>query len=368
MELSTFSFRLKGAYHFSEKFKIIVGTQGFTQSNTNFEAPNRILPDANIFDISLYSLAQYHIQNIIVLEAGLRYSFKSINVPLQEISGHSHDEEVNGDDDDMINYIGNFSNVSASVGATINLSEMMLVRLNLASAYRSPNLAELTQHGMHGTRFELGNQNLTNQQNLEADIGFHMHTKHTSLDISGFYNNVYNYIFLAPTNDTIDDGSKIYQYSQTPSVLYGGEIMIHIHPHPLHWLHIESSYSYIVGKEKSGGYLPLIPTNNLKLGLRFTRDKIKLLSNSYLKLGLKYAFAQNKPSVFETPTNSYIIADLGLGTDIKVKNQLIFIDLIITNILNNNYIDHLSTLKDLGIYNMGRSVNLAIKIPFGIKK
>ena len=367
MQLSTLSFRLKGAYQFNDKFKIILGTQGFTQNNTNFDAPDRILPDANIFDISFYSLAQYHLQNIIVLEAGLRYSFKNIYVPLQEVSGHSHDDGDIGEDDDMINYENSFSNLSASVGATINLSEMMLIRLNLASAYRSPNLAELTQHGMHGTRFELGNQNLTNQQNLEVDIGFHMHTRHTSLDISGFYNNVYNYIFLAPTNDTTADGSKIYQYSQTPSVLYGGEIMLHVHPHPLHWLHIESSYSYIIGKEKSGDFLPLIPTNNLKLGLMFTKDKIKSLKNTYLKLDFKYAFAQNNPSVFETPTDEYFIVDIGFGTEIKINNQILLVDLSISNILNNTYFDHLSTLKDLGIYNMGRSVNLAVKIPFGIK-
>lgn len=369
MELSTISFRLKGAYQFNEKFKIIMGTQGFTQSNTNFEAPNRILPDANILDISFYSLAQYHIQNIIVLEAGLRYSFVNINVPLQEVSGHSHDDDdETGDDDEMINYDNSFSNVSASVGATINLSEMLLLRLNLASAYRSPNLAELTQHGMHGTRFEVGNQDLTNQQNLEADIGFHLHTKHTTIDVSGFYNNVYNYIFLAPTNDTTDDGFKIYQYSQTPSVLFGGEIMLHVHPHPIHWLHIEASYSYIIGKKESGDYLPLIPTNNLKLDLMFTKDKFKSLSNSYLRIGSKYAFAQNNQSEFETPTESYFILDIGLGTEIKVSKQLFLIDITASNLLNSNYFDHLSSLKDLGIYNMGRSVNLAIVIPFGIKK
>lgn len=368
MNLSTFSFCVKGKYQFNEKFKLIVGTQNFTQKNTNQGAPNRILPDANIFDISAFSLAQYKVENVFVLEAGLRYSFKSIHVPLQEPSGHSHEEEEHGeDDDDLISYDGNFSNLSASLGANITLNKNMLIRLNLASAFRSPNLAELTQQGIHGTRYEVGNPNLTNQQNLEADIGFHLHTKHTTLDLSAFYNNIYNYIFLSPTIDTTDEGYKIYEYDQTPSVIYGAEAMLHIHPHPIHWLHIESSYSYIIGNKESGENLPLIPANNFKLDFMFTKDKLNVLSNTYFKIGFKYAFDQNKPSEFETPTDAYFLLNMGLGTEIKISNQLVLIDLSATNLLNETYFDHLSTLKDLGYFNMGRSINLSVKIPFGIK-
>ncbi len=362
MQLGTFSFRLKGQYEFSDNFSLIAGTQGFTQSNTNFEAPDRILPDANIFDISFYTLAKYEINNILVLEAGLRYSYKIVDVPLQESSGHSKISEEN-----TIEFNKDYSNLSASIGTTINLNEKNLLRLNLASAYRSPNLAELTQDGMHGTRYEQGNPNLTNQQNLEIDLGYHLHTKHTTLDISGFYNNIYNYIFLSPTNDSTDNGYRIYKYLQTPSVLYGGEIMLHVHPCPIHWLHIEGSYSYIVAKKKSGDYLPLIPANKFKLGLRFTKDQMRSLRNTYFRIGGKYAFEQSKPSEFESPTNSYFILDMGIGTEIKVKNQLLLIDITATNLLNKTYYDHLSTLKDMGIYNIGRSVNLSVKIPFGIK-
>ena len=360
MNLSTFSFRLKGKYEFTDKFKLIAGTQGFTQVNRNFDSPNHILPDANIFDISFYTLAQYKIESIIIMEAGLRYSYKKIDVPLQAVSGQVNEENT-------VELNKNYSNLSASLGTTINLNEDMLIRLNIASAYRSPNLAELTQDGMHGVRYEKGNPLLTNQQNLEIDLGYHLHTKHTTLDISGFYNNIYNYIFLSPTNDSTDDGYRIYQYEQTPSVLYGGEIMLHIHPHPLHWLHIESSYSYVIGEKKSGGYLPLIPANKFNLGLKFTKDKMKYLSKSYFRVGGKYAFSQDNPSEFETSTNSYFLLDMGLGTQIRMKNQLLLIDITATNLLNETYYDHLSTLKDLGIYNIGRSINISVKIPIGIR-
>ena len=208
------------------------------QNNKNDDAPEHVLPDANLWDLSVYGLGQYSFGERVILEAGLRYSYKYIDVPLQETSGHDH-KKSSMEEEDHIEYIGHFNNLSVSLGSTINLSEQVLIRLNLASAYRSPNIAELTQNGLHGTRYELGNPNLVTQQNTEADLGLHIHTIHTSFDVSGFYNNVDNYIFLSPTTDTTHGGDLIYMYQQTPSVLYGGEAQFHLHPHPIHWLHIK---------------------------------------------------------------------------------------------------------------------------------
>ena len=369
MNLSTLSFRIKGDYQINDKLKFIGGTQGYYQTNTNFDAPNRILPNASIFDISIYTLAQYHFEKVVVLEAGLRYSFKTIDVPQQEAGGHSHEEEEEEEEEEhFIVYNNNFSNLSGSLGATFNVNEDMLFRVNLASAYRSPNLAELTQYGMHGNRFEMGNINLDIQKNIEADIGFHLHTRHTTIDVSGFYNNIFNYIYLSPSNDTTDEGFKVYQYEQTPSFIYGGEFMLHIHPHPIHWLHIEASYAYIEGKKKNGEYLPLIPSNKVKMGLMFTKDKMASLYQSYFKIDFNYSFEQNKPSEFETLSQSYFLMDIKIGTEFKLRKQSFFLDISATNILNQTYIDHLSTLKDLGIYDMGRSIKLSLTIPFKIKE
>jgi hypothetical protein len=40
--------------------------------------------------------------------------------------------------------------------------------------------------------------------------------------------------------------------------LYGGEIGLHFHPHPLDWLHYETSFETVTGKKQDGDYLPLI--------------------------------------------------------------------------------------------------------------
>jgi iron complex outermembrane receptor protein len=359
MTLQTFTYRVKSSYSFNAKTNVIFGIQGMTQNNKNGDAPDHVLPDALLNDISVYGLAQYHAGSIAIIEAGLRYSFRKIDVPLQASSGDPNS--------DPIEYNGQFSNLSASVGATINLTEQMLIRLNLASAFRSPNLAELTQNGMQGTRFEEGNPDLETQQNLEIDLGYHLHTKHLTFGISAFYNNIFNYIHLSPTADTTGEGVDIYRYTQADAYLYGGEASIHLHPHPLHWLHLKSTYSYVIGRKKQGGYLPLIPAQKLKFDFRLTKSKWKGFRGLFVKAGVDFVFAQNNPSEFETETPAYTLVNLGAGFDVVVKHQRFSFSINANNLLDTAYFDHLSSLKPLGIYNMGRNVSFSIKIPFGIK-
>jgi len=365
MTLQTFSYRLKSTYSFNENTKAIFGIQGMFQNNKNYDAPDHVLPDANLWDISAYGLVQYNFSERVIVEAGMRYSYKYIDVPLQEASGHDHKKSVL-EEEDHIEYNGQFNNLSVSLGSTFNLSEHALIRLNLASAYRTPNIAELTQNGLHGTRYELGNPNLVTQRNTEADLGLHIHTIHTSFDISAYYNNVDNYIFLSPTTDTSVGGDLIYRYQQTPSVLYGGEAQIHLHPHPVHWLHIKSSYSYVVGKQSSGEYLPMIPAQRLKFELMTTKDELYSFKKIYLKAGIEIVLAQNQPSMFEKPSTGYNLINIGFGSEIYLNKQVVVLNFNISNLLNTEYIDHLSTLRDLNILDMGRSFNVSLSIPITI--
>jgi len=362
MTLQTFSYRLKSTYSVNEDFKIILGVQGMFQNNKNYDAPEHVIPDANIWDFSVYGLGQYSFGEKIILEAGIRYSYKYIYVPLQESSGHDHKKT----NEEYIDFDGNYDNVSASIGSTIKLNEKLLLRLNVASAFRSPNIAELTQDGMHGTRYELGNPNLVTQRNIEVDFGMHIHTTHTSFDVGAYYNNVDNYIYLSPTNDTTSKGDLIYMYQQTPSYLYGGEALLHFHPHPIHWLHIKASYSYVIGKQKSGEYLPFIPAQRLKLELKTTKDQLSWFKNLYILGNIQFVLPQNQPSPFEQTSPSYSLVNFGFGTNIQVNNQTIAFNLNISNVFDAEYIDHLSTLKDMNILDMGRSINFRISLPFSV--
>ncbi len=359
MMLNTLSYSARTIIPIKGSFKLSTGLQGMWQNNKNNEAPDHVLPNATINEVSAFALGQYQTEKLNI-ESGLRYTFYSVSVPEQPKSSFEYPL--------MGALSKQYSNVSFSLGATYHLTEQFLLRANVASAFRSPNLAELTQDGVHGTRYEKGNPDLKTQRNTEADLGLHLHTVHTTLDVSGFYNLVNNYIYLSPSVDTTDSGVPIYYYQQDRATLFGGEAKLHIHPHPLHWLHILADWSYVVGEKTSGGYLPFIPTQKFRFELKVKKDKWKAFRNSYVKLGTDIALAQNKPAQFETATDSYWLLDAGIGSDIVVGKQLVNISINGNNLLNKTYQDHLSTLKPLGIYDMGRNVSVVIRIPVGIKE
>ncbi|MEA3495452.1 MAG: TonB-dependent receptor [Bacteroidota bacterium] len=350
MDLNTFSYEVKTYLPSTANSEYIVGLQGANKTNRNNEAPNHILPDADVNDFSVFGLAQYTFFEKMKAQAGIRYDFRSISTEAE-----INKEAVNTD----------YGNVSASLGATYKINKNILLRTNLASAYRTPNIAELTQNGMHGARYEQGNPNLKSQRSYEADLSTHFHSKYVMVDISCFYNSINDYIFIAPTDDTIASGDKIYRYSQTNSGIYGGELAIDVMP--FDWLNFQTSYAYLIGKQDNGNYLPFIPQNKLRVELKFQKQNLAFLKNPFLKVGGLLASKQNNPAMFETETDSYFLLNAGIGTEIKWANQMVSLSVHANNLLNETYIDHLSTLKGMGYYNIGRNISVNLKIPFGIK-
>ncbi|MEA2041130.1 MAG: TonB-dependent receptor [Bacteroidota bacterium] len=349
-DLNTWSYEVKTYLPSTANSEYIVGLQGSNKTNRNNEAPVHVIPDADVNDFSVFGLAQYTFFKNLKTQAGIRYDFRSISTEAEANEVAVHME---------------YENISASLGATYNTNKNILFRANIASAYRTPNIAELTQDGMHGTRYEQGNPNLKSQRSYEADVSTHFHSKYVMVDISGFYNRINDYIFIAPTNDTIASGDKIYRYSQTNSGIYGGELTIDVWP--VDRLNFKTSYAYLIGKQDNRNYLPFIPQNKLRFEFKFQNQTLAFLKKPFLKIGGLWASKQNNPAMFETKTDRYFLLNAGIGTNIKWANQTVSLSVQANNLLNEIYIDHLSTLKEIGYYNIGRNISVNIKIPFGIK-
>lgn len=366
MNLQTFNLDIRNIFSRSEKSEYTIAIQGMSQVNRNYEAINRILPDYRMSDFALFGMAQYNLKNHIHMQLGLRFDNRILFAPEQEKSGHSHEEEhEEGHDEELMEKLDRYyGNISGSFGFTWELTDDLLLRSNLASAYRSPNIAELTQDGEHGVRYEQGDRNLEPQRNYELDVSIHYHKIKVLLDASVFYNSISDYIFLDYTSDTTDEGLLIFRYKQDNAEIYGGELMIEMLP--IKSFNIKATYSYLRGKQGNGEDLPFIPQNNLKTEIEWRNSVSGFLSEYYIRLGAEYAFKQEHPSNFETPSSEYLILNAGVGCTFTVGKQTIELDCIATNLFNQLYIDHLSTLKELNYFNKGRDVMLSIRMPFAI--
>ena len=350
MKLKTFNYDAK--YHLPKmgKLESIFGIQGMHQTNTNF-GDEYLIPDAVTNDLGIFGTVNYEWKTN-VLQAGLRFDNRQVTT----------DEHGTIGEEGYFKAIDkSFDSFNASLGYKTNLAEDLTFRLNLASGFRAPNLAELTSNGVHeGTnRYEIGNSDLKTEQNVQTDLNLEYKTDHFEFFVNGFYNHINNYIYTSPTG-TVLLNNDVFNYIQSNAKLYGGELGLHFHPHPLDWLHYETSFEAVTAKKQNGDYLPLIPANNWNNTLKGEFKIKNWLEEGFATFNVNTTFNQGNVSGFETKSNGYTLINLGLGGAVKLGKTVFDINLNGNNLFDKKYIAHLSRLKTDGIPNIGRNVVLGV--------
>ena len=242
---------------------------------------------------------------------------------------------------------------------------------------------------------------------LQEDVGIFLDTKHVSASIEAFNNTITNYIFNQKiqnkeVHDSVDaHGNEYFQFQASEAELYGGEVSLDIHPHPLDWLHFENSLSvvYAVNKGAAGivindssKYLPNIPPIHTHSELRASiKKKYTHFDGLYIKVDMEWFATQNRVLLennTETTTPGYTLFGAGIGGDYTNKKgkTLFSLNISMNNITNVAYQSNLSRLKyfetvitpsgyvvpapngHYGIYNMGRNIGFKLTIPLDIKQ
>ncbi len=369
MRLRTVNYELKDLITPGENLTYTLALQGMFQQNANEMGESRVLPDFTVQDIGLFGMVQLRLQDRLHLQGGIRMDNRWLIVPGQPATSHSHSgepDEENPGNEILQAFNRYYGNVSVSAGITFELNDKLLFRTNLASAFRAPNIAELTQDGEHGLRYEQGDRNLSPQRNYESDVSIHYHSPFLMVDIAGFYNGIRNYIYLGITSDTSSEGNTIYRYQQSDAFLTGSEISFEIHP----WKHIHAggNYAFLVGRRKDGSPLPLIPQNKLNLDLGFEKKASFWIQEYSLQIGWLCAFSKKDAGENEWSADAYTLIRISAGLRISFSGQPLEINFVLNNLTNRQYTDQLSMLNELGYSDMGRSANISIQIPFGFKQ
>lgn len=350
MVLNTFNYNAKYYLPQFGKLETIVGIQGMNQSNKNF-GEEYLIPDAITNDFGIFGTGIYDWETN-SLQAGIRFDYRKLATEEHGIIG----------EEGYFQAIDNsYDSFNASLGYKKNFTDDFTLRLNLATGFKAPTLAELSSNGVHeGTfRYEIGNINLDNEQNLQSDLDLEYKISHFEFGVSAFYNHINDYIYASPTNLEIE-GYQVYNYIQNNANLYGGEIVVHFHPHPLDWLHLVSSFETVTGKLESGGYLPQIPANNWNNTIKTDFNDQKWLKDGFATLNISTTFKQDKVSGFDIPSDGYTLLNLAFGGEIHLGKTIFNLNLNANNILNETYIPHLSRLASDGIPNIGRNIILGI--------
>ncbi|MBP6023644.1 TonB-dependent receptor [Ferruginibacter sp.] len=374
-------------YHLAEKkgWKTSIGVNGMQQGNTN-KGIEQLIPDYNLFDFGTYAYTKKEIKKI-TISGGVRYDTRNIDVK-NLLDGNA----IKG-----TGFKKSFSNISGSIGLAAQATDKLNFKLNIARGFRAPSIPELASNGAHeGTnRYEYGDAGLKSETSLQFDGGFDYSAEHLSIGISSFYNSFSNFIFYnkleaAGGGDSLvnvnGDIIPAFKFNQRKASLAGFEAKLDIHPHPLDWLHIENSFSFVSGKFAAAldgsKNIPFIPAPKLVTELRSNFDHLKgAVHNFYVKLELDNTFTQR--NIFtaydtETKTTGYSLLNLGVGADfVNKKEQALFsLSLSALNITDVAYQNHLSRLKyaaenlatgRTGVFNMGRNFSIKLNVPLSFK-
>lgn len=370
-------------YHFTEQknWKTSIGVNGMQQRNKN-KGEEVLIPEYSLFDIGAFIYTQKRWDKL-TLSGGLRFDNRSLDSK----------EFIEGTETKFPAFTKNFSNISGSLGLTYEASEITTLKFNISRGFRAPTMAELGSNGAHeGTdRFEYGEQDLKSETSLQTDAGIEIGSEHVSVNLNIFYNAIQNFVYyhklqaIGGGDSIIVDGSEqffAFRFTQNNAKLYGVEMNVDIHPHPLDWLHIENTFSWVRGmlKQEVDGSknIPFIPAARLinEVKADFLK-KGKIFRDGFVMLQLDNTFEQNHPFTgftTETATPGYSLFNAAIGGQFANRKGKTLFNLFISanNIGDKAYQNHLSRLKyapenlvtgRTGVFNMGRNFSVKLNVP-----
>ncbi len=392
-DLNTFNYNLRYNLPGIKGWETSIGVGGMLQTNRN-KGLEFLVPEYGLFDVGTFIFTQKTFKKL-SFAGGLRFDNRHMNANglILDSLGAPVSEAGTGTLVKFKPLDKDYGSYSGSIGFTYPVGKNSTLKFNLSRGFRAPNIAEIASNGQHeGTlRYEYGNADLKAELSHQVDLAYFLTGDHISIELTPFANFISHYIFSEKLSavsggDSIpdpSDPSPAYKFTQGDATLVGGEIFVDVHPHPLDWLHIENSFSWVQATQRdqpdSTKYLPFIPPPRYRGVLKAQLKTVgKTFTNAYVKFGFDYYFEQDKffkAYNTETGTPAYALLSAGLGSNIRAFGRADCLSLFISaeNLADAAYQSHLSRLKyapenpatgRTGVYNMGR--NISVKIVFSL--
>lgn len=286
----------------------------------------------------------------------------------------------------------NYSAVSASAGGVYHITDPLAFAVNVGRGYRNPDPFELFGFGVHegAGYFEEGNSSLTPETSFDTDASLRWSSGRLKAEVGIFRNYIHNYIYGVQTGQFFNSnpaggGPATFQAANCDGCLpveqsVQGNATIKgfdgaINWATTDWLTLNTVYNMVRGFNDSGdptdntNYLPHVPADNVLFGAEVHEKSLGAIQHPYFGVVEKLTAAQDRtngePIASGIPTAGYALTDLHTGGEIMVMGNRVTLDIGVSNLLNQGYIDYNSILKEFNIEDPGRDVYMKLSIPFG---
>ena len=393
LKLDTHTLKLDLDSNLTDLIHLKTGLMG--QYQNNFANPDtgvrRLIPDYDKYDLGIYAIADYQLNQKLLLEAGFRFDYTYMNVfkfyRTSFWESRNYDElfpeivvEV-FNNQILTNPQLNFYNTSATLGATYSFGEDYKLFFNYSIASRAPNPSELFSEGLHhsASRIELGDLSFQSEIGHKVFLTLQRENKIFSFSISPFINRIKNFIIIEPTGiqQTIRGNFQVWEYRQSNAKLLGVDIDAN-YAFTKNFSY-KSQFSLVKGYDLVRNE-PLINMPPVYTINEIIYQNIKF-SNLRIALQSEYVFRQNEfpNNNFEvfipetetiemvdisTPPNAYHLINFNSSIDIKVSKQSILtLGLGVSNLLNTSYRNYLNRFRYYAD-DLGRNFLLNLKINY----
>lgn len=302
-------------------------------------------PDANSYKLATYIIEEADFGDLHI-EGGLRFDWV-LNKP------------VENDPDSQIGNIRerSFPALSSSVSAIYSLGDRTSLGTTILHSFRAPSLEELYSEGPHlaSYSFEIGNPDLDPERGLAKELFLRYQTNKATAEAVIFHNDFSNYLYARDTGQPNNSRPDLnnYQFVGTEAVLYGFELSGELQ-FAKNFM-ADASVSYTIAsrsvsesEQATTGYnddqrpLPQIPPLKSNVSIKYQNsDGLEIGSRARL------ATEQDRIGEFETTTDGYALLDVFAQYRIDGGSLLHTFSFNINNILNQEYYNHLSRIKDL---------------------
>ena len=378
-DLDTYGAKTTYHHDFNKQHETQIGLD-VQWKNNEIEGFNFLLPEYQSANYAIFAIHEFEASKQNLWTLGLRFDYGTIDMEgfydpnLYEflIGNNQSEETATAYAQRSQDLNRDFTSFNARVGWDHQFNDQFSSKVNLGTAFRLPTAIELGANGIHhgSFRHEQGDPNLDPEQGFMADVSLNYAENSWNINLSPYAYFFSNYIFLRPsgTFSLLPHSGQLYSYTESEALLTGLELKIDKEIGRWHFgVAGEYLYNQQLTSSRSRNYpLPFTPANNVftEVGYQLFTDS-KVMKASEVSINNRTVMKQDRIAQGEDITPGYSLWGMGFQTKLKFDDFQANINFRIDNLFNTKYFNHTSFYRRLQIPEMGRNIQLSIKIPFG---
>ena len=370
--METYNFRLEAEHHLTRNLNGQVGFELKNQEQSS-RGPEELVPSATIQNLAFFVFEEFKYGPLKV-SAGIRYDTRTQDA---EFGGGNSSLVPRYGGPDMVYAENDYESLTGSFGITYKITDHLAVATNLNRGYRVPSIFEQYVDGNHGgiAAYQIGYPYLNEEFSFNADFSLRWRSEHAEAKVSGYRNDIRNYIYLGETDRRVNN-FPVWEATQGDAMLYGADFSARIQA--TNWLQVRGSAEWVQGENlDTDEELPLLPATQGSWEIHVMQEELGSFETPYFFVGARHVAEKEAAGRFDpfwqfnnqpfgtASTEAYSLVRAGVGTQYTIYGQKVRFIVEANNLFNTVYRDFLDTYKGYTL-GMGRNIIFKLNVPFTI--